>query len=204
MGSSLRRLALYSASVAFFYTLSMAVPSLWFEALTAWVSHTAMGLMGLGSSWGVDGGWVWLALEGGARPVRVYIIRECTGIHVCGLLAGLILPLEGVEAERRLKGLALGWAMVFALNILRVVATVALTGFDVPPFSWLVASPNVETYHYPVSFAFGVVGVALVVWAVSGLVLPELGDLLVEAPGLAAASAQEAWSLLRGARRIES
>jgi hypothetical protein len=68
------------------------------------------------------------------------------------------------------------------MNVARVIATVALTGYDVPPFTWLVTSPTVETYHYPISFLFGVAGVAATILAVDRMALPELGDFLAKLP----------------------
>jgi hypothetical protein len=40
----------------------------------------------------------------------------------------------------------------------------------------------VETYHYTISFLFGVIGIATTILAVDRLTLPELGDLLAQLP----------------------
>jgi hypothetical protein len=56
--------------------------------------------------------------------------------------------------------------------------TMLLTAYDVPPFTWMFTNPTVETYHYPLSFIFGVFGVALLVILIDRLMLPELGETL--------------------------
>ena len=68
------------------------------------------------------------------------------------------------------------------MNITRIMVTVYLTGYDVPPFSWFFTNPTVETYHYPVSFAYGVIGIAIVISLINSYIMPELGDFLVELP----------------------
>ncbi|MBN2335720.1 hypothetical protein JXL21_09180, partial [Candidatus Bathyarchaeota archaeon] len=143
---------------------------------------SALRLLGLDSSWGVQGGLVFLDLLGGARPVHVYIIRECSAIHVIGVILGLIVPLKYGEWTRKAVGAAVGAALIFVLNVSRVMLTVYLTGYDVPPFSWFFTNPTVETYHYPVSFAYGVIGIAAVITIINAYILPELGDFLSELP----------------------
>jgi len=175
-------LVFFAAVFALSYALfQWFVPSLWAEELTAWSSSAAMNALGMSSSYGVDEGLVSLSLTGGVRPVHVTIIRECSAIHVLGVILGLVAPLKA-PWTRKAIGTALGSAIIYALNVARVVATVALTGYDVPPFTWLVASPTVETYHYPISFVFGVAGVAATILVVDRLALPELGDFLARLP----------------------
>ena len=125
---------------------------------------------------------VYLDLTSGVRPVHVYIIRECSAIHVLGVILGLVVPLKHGDWARKAASVAFGAILVFALNVSRVILTVVLTGYDVPPLSWLVTNPTVETYHYPVSFVYGVVGIAVTVTLIDRLVLPELGDFLASIP----------------------
>ena len=160
----------------------MIVPSTWIELLTAQISAWALNTLGLSSEYGLRGVWVWLTLTGGARDVEVFIIRECTAFHVWGILMGLILPIRSVEWGRKLKSVAFGGGLVFLMNITRIMVTVFLTGYDVPPFSWFFTNPTVETYHYPVSFAYGVIGIAIVISLINSYIMPELGDFLVELP----------------------
>jgi len=68
------------------------------------------------------------------------------------------------------------------MNITRIMLTLYLTGYNVPPFSWFFTNPTVETYHYPISFAYGVIGIALTTLLVTTYILPELGDFLAYLP----------------------
>jgi len=177
-----RYLLFYFACLVVFYEFFMIVPSTWIELLTAQISAWALNTLGLSSEYGLRGAWVWLTLTGGARDVEVFIIRECTAFHVWGILMGLILPIRGVEWVRKIKSVAFGGGLVFLMNITRIMVTVYLTGYDVPPFSWFFTNPTVETYHYPVSFAYGVIGIAIVISLINSYIMPELGDFLVELP----------------------
>jgi len=177
-----RYLLFYFACLVVFYEFFMIVPSTWIELLTAQISAWALNTLGLRSEYGLRGVWVWLTLTGGARDVEVFIIRECTAFHVWGILMGLILPIRGVEWVRKIKSVAFGGGLVFLMNITRIMVTVYLTGYDVPPFSWFFMNPTVETYHYPVSFAYGVIGISIVISLINSYIMPELGDFLVELP----------------------
>ena len=167
---------------AAFYILFQVAPSLWAEFLTARTSSAVMSLAGLESGYGVSDGLVYLDLTSGVRPVHVYIIRECSAIHVLGVILGLIVPLKHGGWARKAAAVALGAALVFAMNVSRVVLTVVLSGYDVPPLSWWLTDPTVETYHYPISFVYGVVGIAVTIALIDRLVLPELGDFLAGLP----------------------
>ncbi len=177
-----RDLAIYAAALIFFYALFLWVPSRWAEVLTAQPSSAVMNTLGMASSYGVEGGVVSLSLVSGIRPVHVYIIRECSAIHVLGVILGLIFPLKGALWTRKAEAIALGALLVYAMNIARIILTVVLTGYDVPPFTWFITNPTVETYHYPISFLFGVIGIAATILAVDRAVLPELGDFLAQLP----------------------
>ncbi len=177
-----RDLAVYVAVFAAFYIVFQTMPSLWAELLTARTSSAVMRVFGLESGYGVTDGLVYLELTSGIRPVHVYIIRECSAIHVLGVILGLVVPLKHGGWARKATAVALGATLVFALNVSRVILTIVLTGYDVPPLSWWVTNPTVETYHYPVSFVYGVVGIAATVALIDRLVLPELGDFLAGLP----------------------
>jgi exosortase/archaeosortase family protein len=179
---TLRDLGVYAATFIFFYTLFQLVPSRWAEQLTAQSSSAVMNTLGMASSYGVDGGVVTLSLVSGVRPVHVYIVRECSAIHVLGVIMGLIVPLKGAQWTRKAEAIALGALLVYAMNIARIILTVVLTGYDAPPFTWFITNPTVETYHYPISFLFGVIGIAATILAVDRAVLPELGDFLAQLP----------------------
>jgi exosortase/archaeosortase family protein len=181
-GYSPKDLAVYAAVFAVFYVVFQWAPILWAELLTARTSSAAMSLVGLKSGYGVIDGLVYLDLTSGTRPVHVYIVRECSAIHVLGVILGLVVPLKHGSWARKAAAVALGATLVFSLNVSRVVLTVFLTGYDVPPLSWWVTNPTVETYHYPVSFVYGVVGIVVTVFLIDQLVLPELGDFLANLP----------------------
>ncbi|MFH2110334.1 MAG: hypothetical protein ABIJ47_03620 [Candidatus Bathyarchaeota archaeon] len=180
-GYTPRDLAVYAAAFIFFYALFLWVPSRWAELLTAQSSSAVMNALGMTSSYGLEGSLVSLSLTSGVRQVHVYIIRECSAIHVLGVILGLMVPLKA-PWSRKASGIILGSALIYAMNVCRVILTVALTGYDVPPFTWFITSPTVETYHYPISFLFGVIGIAATILAVDRLVLPELGDFLAQLP----------------------
>ena len=152
------------------------VPSSWMEALTAQAATAALAIFGHSASWAQGDGFTTLTLIG-QHPVTVSIIRECTALNVLGVMAGLILPLKS-SSLRRAAGVTFSGLLLFALNIPRIALTVYLTAFDTWPFT-LIADRGLETYHYPISFAFGVVGVAITVLAVSRWTTPELGDTLL-------------------------
>jgi exosortase/archaeosortase family protein len=176
-----RDLTFYAAAFIFFYAFFLWVPSRWAELLTAQSSSAVMNALGMASSYGVEGNLVSLSLTSGIRPIHVYIIRECSAIHVLGVILGLLVPLKA-PWSRKAAGVILSSALIYAMNVCRVILTIALTGYDVPPFTWFITSPTVETYHYPISFLFGVLGIAATILAVDRLVLPELGDFLAQLP----------------------
>jgi len=158
------------------------VPSAWLEKFTAETTSGLLGVLGLSSSHGVENGFAHLSLVGGVRDVYVTIIRGCTAIHVWGILAALILPLSRGSWRRKVAGLVFGGTLLFAMNVSRVFLTVYLTAYDVPPFIWFFTNPTVETYHYPLSFIYGVLGVAIIIVSISKWFLPELADTLITLP----------------------
>jgi exosortase/archaeosortase family protein len=121
-------------------------------------------------------GYTTLTLAG-QRDVTVTIVRECTALNVFGVMTGLILPLQA-NWIRKVKGITVAGFLLFALNIPRIALTVYLTAYDTWPFT-LIAERSLDTYHYPISFAFGVIGVAVTILAVSRLTTPELEKTLL-------------------------
>jgi len=186
-----RYILYYLVCLVIFYEVFMIAPSTWIELLTARVTSWTLNMVGLSSEYGINEGMVWLTLTGGARDVKVYIIRECTAFHVWGILLGLVAPLRRVEWRRKIKAIILGGLLVSLMNISRIMVTVYLTGYDVPPFSWFFKTPTIDTYHYPLSFAYGVIGIAIVVSLINRYILPELGEFLAELPDAAIREAVE-------------
>ena len=158
------------------------VPSKWFEVSTAETMSFIFTGLGYSSYYGVEDGMAYLTLVGGNRDVYVSIIRECTAIHVWGILTALVLPLKEGSLNRKMIALVFGGLLVFLMNISRIFLTVYLTAFDVFPFSWYFTNPTVETYHYPISFIYGVVGVAILIITISKWFLPELAEALISIP----------------------
>lgn len=167
--------------VALFFMIAWGfelVPSSWLELFTARVSSDALRVLGFSSSWVVQQGEAYLSMVGGVRDVSVTIIRECSGIHVFAIFSGLVLPVKGGLWLRKALSLAMAGSFLMVLNVSRVMLTVLLTAYDVPPFVWIFTNPTVETYHYPLSFLYGLLGVAILVVVISRWTLPELGDTL--------------------------
>ena len=78
------------------------------------------------------------------------IVRECTGIQVIAVFAGLILPLPRGTWRHKIFAIIVVTIMLFIANVLRVVYEVWLVYWGILPW---------ELAHYPMSFVLGVVGV---------------------------------------------
>ena len=172
----------YVGIFGLFYLLFQVVPSRWAEILTAWSSASLLNLLRFNSLYGVNDVGVYMTLEGGARSVLVYIIRECSAIHVLGVIFGLVVPLKAVDASRKLFASILGASTVYVMNVIRISVTLILSANDIPPISWFIRNPTVETYHYPISFIFGVFGIIITILVMDRFSIPELGNLLVSIP----------------------
>lgn len=168
----LRILVIFAVTTAFFYL----IPSGLVEVATAASGAFALRLFGHNASWWVENEVTYLRLDG-ENTVLVSIIRECTALNVFGIITGLILPIVAPLRKRIQASLTAG-AALFILNIPRIALTVYLTAYDTWPFTMLPAL-SLETYHYPISFSFGVIGVALVVLGLNRWLIPELGDTLI-------------------------
>lgn len=173
---TLRYVTTYIAGFAVISWLFNFVPSEGIEAFTAQTSAWALSLASINVDWGQTSGITTLTLFG-QDTVTVSIVRECTALNVLGIMAGLILPLRA-SWIRRLKGISLAGLLLFALNIPRIALTVYLTAYDTWPFT-LIAERTLETFHYPLSFAFGIIGTTITVLAVSRWTTPELSETLL-------------------------
>lgn len=155
------------------------VSTRWLERLTAQTVCNVLKAFGFLSDWGVQNGEAYLSLVGENRLVVVTIIRECTAINVFAVIVGLIVPLKNGSLVRKGLSIAFSSAVLFLMNVSRIMLTVYLTGFNIPPFSWYFTNPSVEVYHYPISFSYGVIGVAILILALNRWIIPELGDTLL-------------------------
>jgi exosortase/archaeosortase family protein len=179
----------YSIRYVLFYVLLFLavffifqfIPSGWFEFFTAQVSSKILNILGLESSFGVLNGFVFLTLEGGVRDVNVLIIKECTAIHVWGILIAMVVPLKA-DLISKIKSISFGVVLVLVMNFSRILLTLYLSGYDVPPFSFFFQNPTVETFHYPISFIYGVIGIMILIISIDRLFLPELGSFLIAVP----------------------
>jgi exosortase/archaeosortase family protein len=169
-------LVLYIAVFIVVVWVFNVIPSESVEALTAQTTVWALVIFGHAVTWEQSNRYTTLTLLG-QNTVTVSIIRECTALNVLGVMAGLIIPLKASWA-RRVTGVILAGLVLFVLNIPRIALTVYLTAYDTWPFT-LIAERSLETYHYPISFAFGVIGVAVTILAVSRWATPELSETLL-------------------------
>jgi exosortase/archaeosortase family protein len=174
--STPKYLVLYVTVFIVILLISNVLPSEVVEAITAQTATWALTLFGHSATWEQSNGYTILTLVG-EKTVTVSIIRECTALNVLGVMAGLILPLRA-SWLRRVISIGFAGLLLFALNIPRIAFTLYLTAYDTWPFT-LIVERGLETYHYPISFAFGVIGVAVTVLAVSRWVTPELSETLL-------------------------
>jgi exosortase/archaeosortase family protein len=163
---------IFIVTVGFFYL----IPSGLVEAATAASSVYALKLFGHNASWWIENQFTYLKLEG-ETIVLVSIIRECTALNVFGVITGLILSVAA-PLSRKIMAMIVAGIALFVLNIPRIALTVYLTAYNTWPFT-LLTDLSLDTYHYPISFMFGVIGVAIVVLGLSRWIIPELGDTLV-------------------------
>jgi len=178
-GLTLVEAAVYAALFLVIVWGFTLVPSGWLENMTARISSGTLGALGFSSSWGAAEGGPHLSLQGERQLVSVIIIRECTAINVFSIAVGLVIPLRGGSWTRKALSIIFSATLLLFLNVSRIVLTLLLTGFSFPPFSWYFSNPTVELYHYPISFLYGVLGVALLVIVLSRWFIPELGYTLI-------------------------
>jgi len=178
-GHSVKGVYLYLLFVAIIAFLVNLTPSFWLEQLTASASSKVLSALGLISHWFVNNGVAYVQVAGGVRNITIEIVRECTGIHVIAIYMGLVLPVKSIW-KKKILAITLASVMLFFLNITRVCLTIGLTFFEVFPFYLIFQNPTVETYHYPLSLLYGIFGVFLLIVSTDQLVIPELGDALVE------------------------
>ena len=104
---------------------------------------------------------------GGVVLVGNYAVaRDCTGIQVVAVFAGLILPLRRVSWVKKILSLGLLCLLLYGANLVRVVLEYYLVEAGILP--WSLA-------HYPLSLLLGVVGVFFLV-LVNNRIIPEFGE----------------------------
>ena len=116
---------------------------------TAWLSAIFLAWLGVPSVMVID--WLnSLVLVVVIGFQEFQIVRECTGIQVIAVFAGLILPLPRGTWRRKILAVIVVTIMLFIANVLRVVYEIWLVYWGILPW---------ELAHYPMSFVLGVVGV---------------------------------------------
>ena len=140
------------------------LPEPFFLAIpTAWCSAALLNVLAVPA-------WMVVNLAGGAvfvsGPSFAYeIIRDCTGIQVIAVFAGLILPLPRGTWSRKALSLLVVSLLLFVANVLRVVYEIWLVYWGILPW---------ELAHYPMSFVLGVVGVFILclvaIWLLPGFI----------------------------------
>lgn len=152
------------------------LPTGFLERITTETCSNTLSFLGYASNWGIYEGKAYLTLIGELKPVTVTIIRECTAINVFAVIVGLVLPLKNGSLARKMYSIVFSGCLLFILNVSRIILTVYLTVYNVSPFSWFFTNPTVEVYHYPISFIYGVIGVAMLILILNKWMLPELGN----------------------------
>ena len=104
----------------------------------------------------------------GAYVNKVQIVRECTGIQVIAIFAGLLLPLPRVEWQTKLKAIVVLGFSVYIANVIRVVLELWLLYAGILP--WSMA-------HGPVGAVLGVITV-FIFFLVSDRFIPQIGVFL--------------------------
>ncbi len=130
---------------------------------TAYLSAVLLNFMNVPAALVVD--WLQGAVFVAGLNFSYQIIRDCTGIQVIAVFAGLILPLpRGTWKNKGISMLVVSVLLFFA-NVLRVVYEIWLVYWNILPW---------ELAHYPMSFVLGVLGVFVLclvaIWLMPGFI----------------------------------
>lgn len=140
------------------------LPEPFFLAIpTAYCSAAMLSTISVPSVLFVD--WVQGAVFVSGIGFQYQIVRDCTGIQVIAVFAGLILPLPRGTWRRKGLSMAVVSVLLFIANVLRVVYEIWLVYWGI--MTW-------EMAHYPLSFVLGVVGVFVLclvaIWLMPGFI----------------------------------
>ncbi|MEM2902727.1 MAG: archaeosortase/exosortase family protein [Candidatus Bathyarchaeia archaeon] len=100
---------------------------------------------------------------------EVEIVKDCTGIQVVAVFAGLLVPMPGIRPVRKLQALGLIFLAVYVANVFRIVLELWLLYSGILP--WSLA-------HEPLGTVLGVISVAIFLVAVNHYI-PQVGDYIV-------------------------
>ena len=145
-----KALVLYLCIAIIVTVIVYFAPQPFFLAIpTAALSAVMLNAIGVPASMVVD--WLNAIVSVAVAGFQEFqIVRECTGIQVIAVFAGLILPLPRGTWRRKILAVIVVTIMLFIANVLRVVYEVWLVYWGILPW---------ELAHYPMSFILGVVGV---------------------------------------------
>ena len=99
---------------------------------------------------------------------EIQVVRDCTGIQVIAVFAGLLLPVPKALWRKKVAVIILISLFVYFANLLRVVLEYWLLAERILP--WSLA-------HYPMSFVLGVFGVVVLV-ILTDKIMPEFVDFI--------------------------
>jgi exosortase/archaeosortase family protein len=135
-----------------YFSFYLAIP-------TAYFSSIMLNGLGVPSPFVVN--WV----QAGVFVGNYQIIKDCTGVQVIAVFAGLIVPLPRGTWRRKGLSMAVVSVILFVANILRVVYEIWLVEMGILPW---------ELAHYPMSFVLGVAGVFVLclvaIWLLPGFI----------------------------------
>jgi exosortase/archaeosortase family protein len=157
-------LILYLAIAIIITVIVYFLPEPFFLAIpTAYCSAAMLSTIQVPSIMLVD--WIQGAVFVSGIGFQYEIIRDCTGIQVIAVFAGLILPLPRGTWKRKGLSVAVVSILLFIANVLRVVYEIWLVYWGI--MTW-------EYAHYPMSFVLGVVGVFVLclvaIWLLPGFI----------------------------------
>ncbi len=157
-------LILYLVIAIIITLLVYFLPEPFFLAIpTAYCSASMLSAISVPSIPVVD--WVNGAVFVSGIGFQYQIIRDCTGIQVIAVFAGLILPLPRGTWRRKGLSIAVVSILLFTANVLRVVYEIWLVYWGI--MTW-------EMAHFPMSFVLGVVGVFVLclvaIWLMPGFI----------------------------------
>ena len=157
--SSLRPILTYLLFVFVISIIIYYVPD--FSILEAWIAqHSSFILNSIGVSTKAN-------LVGDSVFIgTIQVIRDCTGIQVIAVFAGLLLPVPKTSWRKKVTVVAAIAIFVYSTNLLRVVVQYWLMAEGVLPWSFA---------HYPVSLILGVICVAIII-VLTDRILPEFAN----------------------------
>jgi exosortase/archaeosortase family protein len=159
--SAIRHIVCYAVALFGLASVIYYLPD--YTILEAMVAEHSAGIL---NAIGVPAGTT--IASNGAYVNNVQIVRECTGIQVVAVFAGLLLPLPKVAWQLKFKAIAVLGFAVYIANVIRVAVELWLLYAGIMP--WSMA-------HGPFGTVLGVITVFLF-FLVSDKFIPQIGNFL--------------------------